>query len=59
MNYDKIKIKHGNYFADNNPYNDIYSKNKWLKTKFKLTPIGEIQMPDFYQLFLWPEIKWA
>ena len=58
MNYDKIKIKHGDYFADSNPYNDIYSKNKWLKTKLKLTPIGEIQMPDFYQLFLWPEIQW-
>ena len=58
MDYDKVKIKHGNYFADNNPYNDIYSKNKWLKTKLKLTPIGEIQMPDFYQLFLWPDIQW-
>ena len=56
--YDEIKIKHGNYFTDNNIYNDVYYKNKWLKTKLKLSPVGDYQTADFYQLFLWPIVRW-
>lgn len=58
MEYDKIKLMHGKYLPEKNEYNSIYVKNKLLKTKFKSSPVGDIQVPQYHQLFLWPELAW-
>lgn len=58
FNYNTITLKHGDYFPETNLANNVYRKDKWQKTKLKLSPVGDIQIPDFYQLFLWPNASW-
>ncbi|MGV4461316.1 hypothetical protein ACQ1Q5_07260 [Ornithobacterium rhinotracheale] len=56
--YNKITLKHGDYFPETEVSNNVYRKEKWKKTKLKLSPIGDIQVPEFQQIFVWPNISW-
>ncbi|MRJ09975.1 hypothetical protein EDL98_02615 [Ornithobacterium rhinotracheale] len=58
LDYNTITLKHGDYFPETELSNNVFRKDKWRKTKIKLSPVGDIQVPEFQQLFVWPNANW-